>query len=344
MRSIALDYTARELGERDLPEPAITGPRDVLFKIKEIGICGTDRDLSSFKLAFPPPKEGFLVLGHECVGEVLQAGSAAFTPGDIVVPLVRRPCAPPCPWCAPDCLGPDRLGNDRRDLCATGHYTERGISGEHGYFTELAVDTESNLVRIPAALAEHAVLIEPLSVVEKAIETAFRLHPGQPESALILGAGTIGLLAAMTLAQTPVSVTVSSLEPAGSQRARLVEQTGAAYRTKPEGQFDLVIEAAGAPQAAASGLSALGAGGVLVILGASVNLEISTLQMIVRNQIVVGSVNAAPAHFRSAVNRLSRFPAAVLRSMIAREPASSYRSTLTGPLRPTPKIVHVISE
>ena len=190
----------------------------MLLQIREVGICGTDRDLAAFRLAFPPGGEDYLVLGHECVAEVVRTGPAvtAVSTGDIVVPFVRRPCSPPCNWCA----------TGRRDLCSSGQYKERGIVGAHGYFTELAVDRATDLVRIPENLSEHAVLIEPLSVVEKAVTNASRLHPGHPESALILGAGPVGLLAAMLLKIRGFSVDICSLEPANSGRACLAEAAG----------------------------------------------------------------------------------------------------------------------
>jgi threonine dehydrogenase-like Zn-dependent dehydrogenase len=335
MKAVALNYSTRELEEREIPEPQIASDDDVLLKVREVGICGTDRDLASFRISFPPRGAEYLVLGHECVAEVLKTGSAVsgLHPGDVVVPIVRRPCAAPCWWCS----------HGRRDLCSSGQYTERGIVGAHGYFTEMAVDKERDLVRIPGTLQEHAVFIEPLSVVEKAVGNAFRLHPGEPRSALILGAGPIGLLAAMVLRARGISVDLCSLEPPDSDRARLAEDAGAGYLNQPEGAYDIVIEAAGASQAALRGLDALAPNGVIVMLGATKTVEVPMLQLILRNQVIAGSVNASPADFGAAVEDLGRFPAGVLRRMVQREPAASIRSTLMGPLRPSPKIVHVLA-
>jgi glucose 1-dehydrogenase len=332
MKSVGLNYSTRELCELDISEPRIESDTQVLFRIREVGICGTDRDLASFQLVFPST-DGFLVLGHECVGEVVSTGShvGAFNPGDSIVPIVRRPCSPPCSWCA----------RGRRDLCSSGTYTERGIVGAHGYFTELAVDEECDLIRIPDLVREHAVLVEPLSVVEKAVGNAFRMHPGQPETALVLGAGTIGLLAAMVLRIRGVDVTVTSLELPNSDRAKLVEAAGAAYRTQPDGQFDIVIEASGAHAAANLAIASLGSAGILVLLGVTPALEVSVLQLILRNQVISGSVNAAPSDFLLAVQDLRAMPVTVLRSMIERVPFSAFQSTLTGPLRAAPKVVHV---
>ena len=332
MRSVALNHSTRELCELDIPEPRIESDTHVLFRIRELGICGTDRDLASFKLVFPSA-EGFLVLGHECVGEVIRTGSGVrgLNPGDSIVPIVRRSCSPACSWCA----------RGRRDLCSSGKYTERGIVGAHGYFTELAVDDECDLIRIPAAIREHAVLVEPLSVVEKAIGNAFRMHPTKPETALVLGAGAIGLLTAMALRIRGVQVTVTSLEPPDSERAKLAQAAGAIYRLQPHGEYDIVIEASGSHAAANLGIASLSSAGILVLLGVTPALEVPVLQLILRNQVISGSVNAAPSDFVLAVEDLSAMPVGVLRSMIEREPFAAFRSTLTGPLRAVPKIVHV---
>jgi threonine dehydrogenase-like Zn-dependent dehydrogenase len=307
MRAVALDYTCRQLVEREVSEPALTSNGQVLLRVREVGVCGTDRDLAAFRFEF--------------------------SPGDIVVPVVRRPCTLPCRWCA----------SGRRDMCSSGDYSERGIVGAHGYFTELAVDSAADLVQIPADLIDIAVFVEPLSVVEKAIGNGVRLYPGTPESALVLGAGTVGLLAAMALSARGLAVTVMSVEPSGSERARLVEQAGIAYRNDVEEcRFDIVIEAAGAAEAAVAGLRALAPGGVLVILGVNDAVPVPMLQLILNNQVVVGSVNAAVSDFATAVNDLQRFPARVLRRMISRERWSAHRSTLLGPLREAPKVVHVV--
>jgi glucose 1-dehydrogenase len=267
---------------------------------------------------------------------VLQVGPAVSSVrvGDIVAPIVRRPCAPPCRWCA----------SERRDLCSTGEYTERGIIGAHGYFTELAVDMADDLVFVPPAIHQYAVLVEPLSVVEKALGNAFRLHPAVPINALVIGAGAVGLLTAMALRARGLAVTVCSLEPTDSHRARLARAAGAEYVTKPQtAYFDIVIEAAGASDAAATALAALAPAGVWIVLGVNRTVEVPMLQLILRNQVIAGSVNAAPSDFLAAVRDLAGFPVAVLDQMIVREPWENYRSTLVGPLAPVPKIVHVLA-
>ena len=129
--------------------------------------------------------------------------------------------------------------------------------------------------------------------MEKAIGNAWRAHPGEPRSALVIGAGAVGLLCAMALRLRGVDVTVCSLEATDSRRAQLAEEAGARYVNRPDRAFDVVVEAAGSVEAVSAGLEALGAAGVLIVLGATKPLTVPMLPLILKNQAVIGSVNAA---------------------------------------------------
>ena len=335
MRAVGLDYTRKTLTDRDVPEPQPPGNAEVLLRVHEVGVCGTDRELSNFRAGYPPEGEDFLVLGHEAVGQVIEAGAgvASLRPGDWVAPMIRRACAPPCASCA----------RGRRDLCLTGGFRERGIFGVHGYFAEYAVDAAEDLVAIPPELVECAVLLEPLSVVEKAVETALRLHPAAPAEALVLGAGPIGILAAMAFAARGLSVTVHSLEPAGHLRARLVESAWIRYLSQLEGAYDLVLEAAGSPQAALAGLRALHPAGVCCVLGAPNSAgDLPLRDLILKNQVIFGSVNASPRAFELALRDLASFDRAILRRLIRRVRFSDYRESIFNPPGDVPKLVHVV--
>jgi threonine dehydrogenase-like Zn-dependent dehydrogenase len=335
VRAVTLDYRDRRLRERDVPEPSITQPNQVLFRVRETGVCGTDRELASFRFGAPPAGEQYLILGHEALGEVIAVGSAvtSLQPGDLVVPMVRRACAPACLSCA----------RSRRDLCVTGNYVERGILGAHGYFADFAVDDAEDLVSVPANLAEFGVLIEPLSVVEKAVEIAFRIHEPAVRSAIILGAGTIGILAALALQQRGLTVTVCSMEPDDGPRAALVKQAGIRYTTAMDGKADIVIEATGSPDVALRAVGMLSPLGVMIALGATVaEGRLSFLDLVVHNQVIAGSVNASPESFALAVQDLARFDPATLRRMIHRVPFGDFENSILGPPDSHPKLVHVL--
>lgn len=337
MRAVVLDYASRELALRQMPEPELHSPSEVLLRIHEVGVCGTDRELALFRLGFPPPGQQRLVIGHEALGQVVAVGPAVtrLRPGDWVVPMVRRPCRPPCPSCA----------RGRRDLCVSPGMRERGIFGLDGYFADYAVDEEEDLVPVPASLVERAVLIEPLSVVEKAVTRALRLHEPGASTALVLGAGPIGMLAALVLGRRGLSVAVHSLEPPDHPRAVLLGEAGIEYLPElGSREADIVIEATGSASSAVAGIEHLAPLGVAVILGApDAESEFPFRRLIVGNRCVIGSVNASPEAFASAVDDLAAFDGALVDRLIARTPLARFHENILGPPAAAPKLVHVLA-
>ena len=149
------------------PEPSITAQDQVKIRIIRVGICGTDRTEVSGGRADAPDGQKELVIGHEMFGQVVELGASVSRVkiGDFAVFTVRRGCG----QCAPCLMG-------RSDMCQTGRYRERGIHGLDGYQTEFVVDKERYVVRVPVELEAVGVLMEPLSIVEKAIDEAFRIQ------------------------------------------------------------------------------------------------------------------------------------------------------------------------
>src|SRR5262249_35488972 len=188
----------------------------------------------AFQYGTPPDGESRLVIGHESLGEVVEVGAGVthVEPGDLVVPMVRRPC--PHAHCAACRAG-------RQDFCFTGDFAERGINGLHGFMTELVVDDAQYMHVVPAALRDVAVLVEPLTIAEKALlqvdDIQERLPwacaptPGAPRPtphrAVVLGAGPVGLLGAMALAARGFDTSIYSRERAPNPKARLAEAIGA---------------------------------------------------------------------------------------------------------------------
>jgi len=335
MKALALNFEAHTLEWVEPDPPEFYANRDVLYRVHEVGVCGTDRALASFHLGAPPANEKRLVLGHEALGQVIDTGSGvkALNRGDWVVPTVRRACKPPCSSCA----------RGRRDLCVSGKYTERGILGLHGYFTEHAVDSEEDLVRVPAKLVDFGVLIEPLSIAEKAIVRALAVHEGEPRTALVLGLGPIGMLSAMALKVRGYAVRVHSVEPADHPRVAILKLQDIPYAPVLAGSADIVIEAAGSTEAALAALQQMPPLGVMVVLGAPNGAgPVPFLRMIINNQTIVGSVNADSEAFRSAVEDLARFDRRALAALITRTRFSDLEKSLTGPPMVAPKVVHVL--
>src|SRR6202050_4554993 len=186
----------------DRTEPSVTAPDEIKVKIIRVGICGTDREEVSGGRADAPEGQKELVIGHEMFGQGVSVGSSVtrVKPGDYAVFTVRRGCGE-CACCL----------MNRSDMCQTGKYRERGIRGLDGYQTEFVVEQQQYIVRVPAELEALGVLMEPLSVVEKAIDEALRVQTVRcPDYAtipdwfhgrrcLVAGLGPVGLLAAMAL-------------------------------------------------------------------------------------------------------------------------------------------------
>ncbi len=330
MRALLLDYAARGLRVDDgVAEPP---EGEVYLRVLECGICGTDRDLAAFAFGAPPDSESALILGHEAVAVVERSTHPGLRPGDYVVPSVRRACSEACASCAAG----------RRDLCLTGEYRERGILGLHGYCAEWAVDRAEDLFAVPASLVEVAVLVEPMSVVEKAYATALRLHLGEPGRVVILGAGTVGILAAWAGLQRGWDVTVVSREPGESFRANLLRRAGVSYRdTMPGMVADVVIEACGSGALASAAIGCLKPLGVMIVLGARNEVvPLPFLDLIVGNRILAGSVNAAPEDFLRAISTLAATESAWLRAMIERRPLSQAVESITSSAGDAIKVVH----
>jgi len=307
------------------PEPAVSAPDDVKVRIIRVGICGTDREELSGGRAQAPDGQKELVIGHEMFGQVVQAGPAVtrVKTGDYAVFSVRRGCN----QCAPCRM-------DRSDMCQTGNYRERGIKGLDGYQTEFAVDSEKYIVRVPAELEPVGVLMEPLSIVEKAIAETLRLQEVRcPEAAtapdwlhgrrcLVAGLGPVGLLAAMVLRLRGGDVYGLDVVDLASARPRWLNGIGGHYvdgRQVPAGQvakkiglMDLVVDASGIPALEFNLLDALALNGAYVLTGIPGGdrpIEIPgaelVRQLVLDNQVMLGSVNAARGHFQMGADDLA---------------------------------------
>ncbi|MFI5317618.1 MAG: alcohol dehydrogenase catalytic domain-containing protein, partial [Myxococcota bacterium] len=128
MKAVAVAPKSQALGLIDHERPRPVRPHEVLVRILDVGVCGTDREICAFEYGTPPGGSERLVIGHEALGQVEQVGSAVtrVRPGDLVVPMVRRPCA------EPDCRA---CRESRQDFCYTGRFSERGIKEQHGFMT-----------------------------------------------------------------------------------------------------------------------------------------------------------------------------------------------------------------
>ncbi len=346
MRAASVSIRKRTTGLIDIEQPKIMAPDQVLLRVLKVGICGTDREICAFEYGDPPAGSDYLVLGHECLGEVVDVGSGvkAFKPGDLAVPMVRRPCDhPECVAC--------RAG--RPDFCYTGDFTERGIKQRHGFLTEMVVDSEQYMNLLPVSLREVGVLTEPLTIAAKALEQIKAIQTRLPwtakHHALVLGAGPVGLLGAMTLVNAGFDVTVYSKTPEPNASADIAKAIGAKYISSEQtpveqmasqvGNIDVVYEAVGASQFAFDVLRVLGTNGLFVFTGvpghhAPISVDTDTIMrnIVLKNQAVVGSVNAGKIAFEEAIEGLTAFhrqwPAAVSGLITGRFPIERFNEPI----------------
>lgn len=331
MKAIAVFPATRTIDLIRAPVPEITSPTQVKARIVDVGICGTDKEIVSFLYGTPPAGSDHLIIGHESLGEVVEVGQSVskVKVGQLVVIMVRRPCPDPnCVAC--------RSG--RQDFCYTGDYRERGIKEENGFMTEYVVDDERYFFVVPKELRQIGVLTEPLTIAEKALiqileiqkrlPWACTLHPGSTvpycRTALMLGAGPVGLLGCMAFIVAGFKAIVYSLESEKSDRAEIARQIGAEYMSSenhsPEelaarlDSIDVVYEATGAAPVAFQVLEHLGTNGIFVFTGVPgrkypVQLDSGTLMrnMVLKNQAVLGTVNAGAEAHDAAIRDLKAF-------------------------------------
>jgi len=234
--------------------------------------------------------------------------------GDYVVASVRRPGASIY----------DRVG--LQDVTTDDTYFERGINLRHGFLAQYYADSADYLVRVPSGLRDAGVLMEPTSVAEKAINQAYeiqrRLRVWQPRRALVLGSGTLGLLASVILRLRGLDVVTMGRTARPYLNADLLEGIGARYLSTADvsvrdasaahGPFDLIVEGTGFSPLVFEAMDVLAKNGVLVMVsvtGGTRTVEVPAdrinLGFVLGNKVAVGSVNASRADFERGVQDLA---------------------------------------
>jgi glucose 1-dehydrogenase len=304
----------------DVPKPKledVPNGRGVLVKVLRVGIDGTDKEINAAEYGAAPKGFDYLITGHEGFGQVEEVGPhvTELKPGDFVVATVRRPGKSIY----------DQIGMN--DFTTDDTYYERGINLLHGFLTEYYVDDAEYMVRIPKGLKEVGVLLEPFTVVQKGITQAYeaqrRLRVWKPKKAAVMGAGTIGLLAALALRLRGLEVCVFARQPRPNLRADLVEAIDAKYVSTTDdmslieaahkyGAADIIFEATGASSVVFDSMQALAKNGVLVlssVTGGDHKLEIPAdkinLEFVLGNKLMVGTVNANREYFETGVRDMA---------------------------------------
>ena len=301
------------------PEPAAG---EALVRVLRVGVDGTDHEVVAGGHGGFPPGDDHLVLGHEAVGVVADPNGTDLTEGQVVVPTVRRR-----PEGATGVDENEYFARGEPDMAPAGEYRERGIAGAHGFMAEYVTSPAEFLVPVPEELAELGFLVEPLSVTEKALEHARASRSAfewAPESALVLGNGSLGLLTLATLTEQVERAYCLGRRDRPDPTVDVIEGFGATYvdsRETPVAEvagayegMDLVYEATGYAPHALDSVHALAPNGVAVLLGVPDPWELEYdagafhRELVLHNKALVGSVNSTVRHFERAVRTLGDLP------------------------------------
>lgn len=295
---------------------------EVLIQTIYLGICKTDEEIVDCLYGEAPKNERYLTIGHEAIGRVIRIGKEVknLREGDLVVPTVRRGCS----RCKP-CL------EERSDMCSTGDYLERGIKGLNGYMTNYFVENERYLLKVPNNLKDLSVLLEPLSIGEKAVKQFFEVQKGlgiykniDEIKALVEGSGPIGLLASFILRGLGIETYTLDRRSEDSLKPEILRNIGAYHINVKERsienlvndgfKFDLIVEATGNSLFTFESLRLLGINGILVMTGLpcnnnedSLRLDMLMKDMVLKNQSLIGIVNSNLKHFEMALYDLKEF-------------------------------------
>jgi glucose 1-dehydrogenase len=297
---------------REVEEPRVSDipeGRGVLVRVLRVGVDGTDKEINAAAYGDAPDGFDYLITGHESLGRVLQVGECVpshIRPGSLVVATVRRPGTS-----VYDAIG-------LQDMTTDDVYFERGISKCHGYLAERYVEDHGYLVPLPETLSETGVLLEPLTVAEKAVHQALeiqrRLRIWRPRRAAVLGSGTVGLLTTLVLRLRGIEVACLSRRRPPYLNGDLIAEAGGAYLSTADismagaagahGPFDLIVEATGFSPLVFEAAESLGKNGVLVLVSVTggdrrVEVRGDTINQgfVLGNKVMVGSVNASPDDF-----------------------------------------------
>lgn len=302
----------------EVPRPSAADFGDghgVLVEVLRVGACGTDREINNAEYGIAPKGSEFLVLGHENFGRVVEVGPKVrdLVPGDFVVATVRRPRGSSIY---------DKIGT--QDFTTSDKYYERGISRLHGFMAEFYAESAEFLVKIPPAIADIAVLLEPVSIIEKGLKQASdiqeRLKIWHPKKAAVLGTGNVGLLATMALRMRGYEVHGFGRTPReGYLNADLLESIGATYDSTEDlsvvdsvskyGEYDLIFECTGFSPIIFDAMQSLNENGILVLSSVTggerrtdaVPSDKINQMFVLGNRAMVGTVNANREHFEMGV-------------------------------------------
>ena len=234
-------------------------------------------------------------------------------------------------------------------MCLTGNYTERGIKMRHGYIANYYAESDQYLIHIPPELKDIAVLLEPYSIIAKGLWQAWKIQERmvwQPQTALVFGAGTVGLLAALALRAKGLDVVVAARSEPSTTNSQLAEAAGVKYVSLKQtseddlpkalgGRVDIVFEATGFSPLAFKAMELITTNGVVImssVTGGGKSIQFPSdkvnQRMVLGNMLAFGTVNANRRYFEMGVQDFQtfeeKFPGLLPRFITKRVPLEEF--------------------
>lgn len=295
----------KKLEYLDYPKPEIAAD-EVLIKVKACGICGSDvhgYDGSTGR-RIPP-----LIMGHEASGEIVEIGPEVkdWKIGDRVTFDSTIYCGK-CEYCR---RGLVNLCDNRRVL---------GVSCEeyrqNGAFAEFVAVPQRILYRLPDKVSyQQAALVEPLSIAFHAVNlTPVQLN----DSAVVVGAGMIGLLVIQTLKTSGVGKIITlDVKP---RRLELAKKCGADVCLRSDDPSvtkaiiglthsqgaDIALDVVGTEQSLATAIASLRKGGTLTLIGNITPAVSFPLQSVVTRQISIKGSCASNGEYAACLDFIAQ--------------------------------------
>ena len=311
-----------ELAER--PELA-PGPGEVVVRPTWCGVCGTDLELLH-GLVDPAYVSYPLTLGHEWSGvvEAVGPGVEGLAPGTRCVGEGIIPCGR-CANCSAGatniCEVYDEIG-----------FTREGAAGDQMLLPAGVVHPLGDSVSLL-----DAALAEPSAVVLTGLEKA---RPVEGARVLVVGDGTIGLLAALFAGLwAPAELAMAGRRPEQEELARAAGVTSFSVSDPPaDAGYDLVIEAAGSPAAFGAAVRAARRGGTVLLLGlapSGATVELPADLLVNNDLTLVASFGATSAAWSKVVSLLDSGSVAPGRIVTHRFPLEQFEQAFTELAEPT---------
>jgi len=304
MKALLLtEYSKLEMADLPVPQPA---PQEVLIRVEACGICGSDvhgYDGSSGR-RIPP-----IVMGHEAAGTIESVGSAVsnFHKGDRVTFDSTIYCGE-CDYCRQGLM----------NLC--GHREVLGVSTSEfrraGAFADYVVVPARVLYALPASVSfAEAAMVEPLAVAVHAVAVS---HIEKGSTAMVVGAGMIGLLVLQSLKEAGCSqIIVSDIDDTRLKLARDLGATATinAKTSDPVAEIkkltngagvDTALEAVGSTPTIKAAIESVKRGGTVTLIGNIAPTVEIPLQAVVSRQIRLQGSAASAGEYPQAIDLIAR--------------------------------------